>query len=62
MHGTSANYVLPYTLNFDSDFDALEPTGVDGDELSDAEIKFQISIRALLWPNLFGSDASLNVA
>ena len=55
------NYVLPYTLNFDSNFDPYEPLA-DQDEFSDAEVKFQISIRALLWPNMFGSDASLNVA
>jgi len=49
-------------LNADSNFEPYEPAGTDGDELSDAELKFQVSIRALLWPNMFGSDASLNVA
>jgi phospholipase A1 len=49
------NYVLPVSYNADSDF---SPYGAFGDRFSDTEVKFQVSIKALLADNLW-KDSSV---
>ena len=44
------NYILPVTYNFSSDYSAY---GSLGEFFSDTEIKYQLSIKARLWPNLW---------
>ncbi len=44
------NYFIPASYNFSSDF---SPYGDFGDLFSDTEIKFQISLKTPLWPNLW---------
>jgi phospholipase A1 len=48
-------YILPATYNFNSNYDAY---GEFGDLFSDAELKFQLSLKTQLWPGMIG-DSSL---
>ena len=49
------NYILPVTYNFNANF---ENYGEFGELFSDAELKFQLSLKTQLWPGLVG-DSSL---
>ena len=49
------NYILPATYNFDANYDNY---GEFGQLFSDAELKFQLSLKTQLWPGLVG-DSSL---
>jgi len=49
------NYILPATYNFNANYDAY---GEFGEFFSDAELKFQLSLKTQLWPGLIG-DSSL---
>jgi phospholipase A1 len=51
-------YFLPATYNFNSDFSAY---GDFGELFSDMEVKFQLSLKARLWPDMIG-DSSLWIA
>ncbi len=44
------NYLLPVTHNFSSDF---SPYGSFGERFSDTEIKYQLSLKTRVWPNLW---------
>lgn len=48
------NYILPITHNFSSDF---SPYGEFGDFFNDNEIKFQLSLKSRIWPNLWRGSA-----
>lgn len=52
------NYILPATYNFSSDF---SPYPALGEFFSDTEIKFQLSLKTLIWPELW-KQSSLWVA
>jgi phospholipase A1 len=57
------NYFL-YTYNFDPNVEPFELGSTDLNEgsLDNEEIKFQVSIKAPLWVNMFGSNANLWLA
>ena len=44
------NYILPVTYNASADF---TPYGPQGELFSDAELKFQLSLKTRLWPNMW---------
>ena len=44
------NYILPATHNFSSDF---SPCGPLGEFFNDTEVKFELSLKTRLWPNLW---------
>jgi phospholipase A1 len=48
------NYILPATYNFSSNYDAY---GEFGELFSDAELKFQLSLKTQLWPDMIGSSS-----
>lgn len=50
------NYVLPFTYNFDLN---KAPYGAQGDALEPVEVKFQISFKAPVAEDLFGSNDAL---
>ncbi len=52
------NYILPASYNFSSDF---SPYPALGEFFSDTEIKFQLSLKTLIWPDLW-KQSSLWVA
>lgn len=48
------NYILPATYNNNSDYSAY---GALGEDFSDAEIKLQLSLKTLLWPNMWRNSS-----
>lgn len=53
------NYIMPYTYNPSKN---ETPFNVDDDEIDNEEIKFQISIKYLLFDRVFGNTGDLYVA
>ena len=53
------NYVLPFTYNMSPN---REPYGAQGEQMSQTEIKFQISFKMSMADNLFGSNGDLYFA
>mgnify|MGYP001827333622 CR=1 FL=1 len=47
-------YLLPATYNFNSNYDAY---GEFGEFFSDAELKFQVSLKTQLWPGMIGDSS-----
>jgi phospholipase A1/A2 len=58
-HRTS--YILPYTYNGNADFEAYRQFG-DIDKAKDYEIKYQLSLKTPLWPQIADSSVSLWMA
>lgn len=48
------NYILPFTYLDNADFSPYAQLG-DTDKVKDTEAKYQLSVRTLLWPQMFGS-------
>jgi phospholipase A1 len=56
------NYVLPYTYSFHpNEAPVVEETGKNPD-FKNYEIKFQLSFKLPVWPNMFGSNWTLAAA
>ncbi|MEM8564382.1 MAG: phospholipase A [Pseudomonadota bacterium] len=52
------NYLLPFTYNSNINEEAWNIAYPDTD-MDKAEVKFQISMKAIMWQNLFGTDIDL---
>lgn len=48
------NYILPVTYLNNADFSPYATLG-DVHDLEDLEVKYQLSMRTVLWPQMFGS-------
>jgi phospholipase A1/A2 len=48
------NYILPVTYLDKADFSPYEAFG-DTEQIKEVEAKYQLSVRSLLWPEMFGS-------
>lgn len=56
------NYLLPVSYNTSPNNAVYASTPDGNDHLDNIEVKFQLSIKTLLWENIFGGNGSLYVA